>query len=284
MGVTDDDILDRQVLAIERMQVPARRVLKGAVLDEDPLALPEGNHHGTEERLDLLLVQGRVGIVEGAGGGACLRIAFVRIPDGSVLGDITAPLQDGLPLVLRDLPVLDLPPVFAAAVDDTAAGDGNVMRAGGVQRGQAAPHVQAFEIRVDDGVQVLVGVEDHDGILLHAQFDMALELDGTGAPDTGRDDELAAALLFQGGDGIGKGGRVQDDAVPHAPEIGQGDRTGGDGRKLHPGHVEGKSLVKGIEFGTVFARTGGCKGDSSEDGGKFVHRDRSIVVSVSSQR
>ena len=283
MRVSDGNVLDDNILAVQRMQVPARGVLEGAVLEEDTLALPERDHDRTEEGLDFLLVQGRVRIVEGTGGGTGLRIPLVRIPDGTVLRDITAPLQDGLPLVLGDLPVLDLPPEFAAAVDDAAAGDGDVMRTGGVQRGQAAPDIQSLEIRVDDGIQVLVGIEDDDGVLHHVQFDMALEFDGTGAPDALGDDKFAAALLLQGSDGIGKGLRVHGDAISHSPEIGQDDRTGGDGRTLHPGHLEGQALVKGVEFVAVSTRTGGCKGDSSEDGGKFIHRDRSIVVSVSSQ-
>ena len=105
-----------------------------------------------------------------------------------------------------------------------------------------------FEVRVDDGIQVLVGVEHDDGVLVHVQFDAALQFDGTGAPDAGGDDEASPTPVGQHFDGEVKHGRIHRHAVADATEVGQEGGAVRDGGKLHAGHVEGKALVQGGEF------------------------------------
>ena len=259
MRVPYSDVLDSHILAPERMDVPARGVLEGAVLEQDALAFPEGDHHGAEEGLDILLIQGRIRIIEGAGGGAGGRIALVREPVPAVLRDDAAALQDILPFVVGDLGALDLAPVFAAAVEDAAAGDRDVGRAGGVQRRHAAPHVQALEIRPDDGIQELVRVEHDDGVLVHVQLDMAFQFDGAGAPDAGGDDQASPAPAGEGVDGRLEPVRVHRHAVADGAEVGQEGGAVGDGRELHPGHVEGKALVQGGVFIFLSTLAGDCQ-------------------------
>ena len=260
MRVPDSDVPDHDILAPQRMDVPARGVLEGAVLQQDALTITQGDQHGTKEGLDFLLVQGRILIVERTGGGARLGVALVRIPDGSVRRDDAAPLQDGLPLVIRHLAMLDLAPEFSAAVDDAAAGDGDVMRTGRIDGRHTAAHVQPLEIRVDDGIQVLVRVEDDDGVLVHRQFDVALQLDGTGTPDAGGNDEASPALLLQRADGRRKGVRVQRHAVADAAEVGQLDGLVRNCGKFHAGHVEGKSLIQSGIFVSLGPFAGDCQG------------------------
>ena len=271
MRVPDDDVLDHDILAIQRMEVPARGILEGAVLQQDALAVAEGKQHGTEEGLDFLLVQGRILIIQRARGGARLRVALVREPGLAVLRNVTAALENRVPLVVGDLAALDLAPEFSAAVEDAAAGDGDVMRAGGVEGRHAAAHVQPLEVRVDDGVQVLVRVEDDDGVLVHEKFDVTLQLDRAGAPNPGGNDEASPALLRELGDRRRESVRVERHAVADAAEVRQHDGAVGDGRKLHPGHIEGKSLIQSGKFVGLRPLAGDGEGQDGKEGKACFH-------------
>ena len=139
------------------------------------------------------------------------------------------------------------------------------MRAGGMKRRKAATDVQSLEVRVDDRVQVLVGIEDDDGVLVHEQLDAALQLDGAGAPDAGGHDEPSPALLLERSDGFRKGVGVQGDAVAHGAEVRQDDFALRNGRKRHPRHVEGSPFVQGGEFVGFSTPAGGCEGEEREE-------------------
>ena len=262
------------------MEIPAGGILEGAALQQDVLAFPEGDHHRTEERLDLLLVQGRIRIIQRTGGQACLVIPLVRIPDIFLLAQHAAFGQDLLPQVRRDLALLDLAPGIAVAVDDALAGNGDVMLPCRMDRREAATDIQTLEIRVDDRIQVLVGIEDDHRSPLQVQVDVALQSDRSGLPDPGRNDEMTAALFRQPVDGPGKRRRIVGDTVTDGSEIRQGNGAGRNGRQTPGRHVERKVSERVGDGRTDAAgnEQSGCdKGyqdESSHDGGAPTHGGR----------
>ena len=159
MGIADDYIAYRNVLAPKGMDVPAGGVLEGAAFEQHPLAAAQRYHHRAQEALDLVLVEGRVGVIEGAGSLARLVVTLVGIPAAAVGRHVAAAGDYAFPLVVRHFAALDFAPAVPAAVDDAAAGDGNVGGAVGVDGGEAAADVEPFEVGVDNGVKVDVGVE-----------------------------------------------------------------------------------------------------------------------------
>ena len=84
VGVANGDVLDNDILAPERMDIPASGVLEGGAFQEHSFAVLEGDHHGAEEGFDLILREGLVLVVETAGGEAGTHVALVRIPDFAV--------------------------------------------------------------------------------------------------------------------------------------------------------------------------------------------------------
>ena len=195
--VPDGDVPDGNMAAPQRMQVPAGRVLEGTVLNQDPFAFPQGDQHRTEERLDFILVQRRIRIIQRAGRGPGLLISLVGEPGLAVLAQDTTPLQDGFPEVLGHLAAFYFTPGVPVAVDDAPAGNGDIVGTRGVDRRKAAAHVQAFKIRIDDGIQILIGRKNDDGILFHPQFRAAGQGDRAGQPDAGRHREDTASTLGQ---------------------------------------------------------------------------------------
>ena len=238
MRVPNLDIPDRQIFAIERMQVPARGILEGAAFDEHPFALPQGDHHGTQERQDLLFVERGILAVERTGRQARFPVAFIRIPDAPVLAEDAAAPQDGLPQVGRDLAFLDFPPRIAVPIDHAGAGDGNVRCAERMDRRQAAADVQSLEIRLDNGIERPVGREDDDRFAFQVQVDVAFQADRAGQPDARRHDKPAAAPFGQGTDGRGECLRGRGDAVTDGTEIRQEDAALRDGGQADFRHVE----------------------------------------------
>ena len=223
MRITDDYILDSKVFAIKRMDIPAGTVLEGAVLQEHAFAVAQADHHRTEESLDFVLVQGRIGIIQAAGSRTRLRIAFVGIPDFAVPAQDAAAGKHGLPLVVGNLALLDFAPEFSAAVDDSAARDRDVRRAFGVDGAEATAHVKPFEVGVYDGIKILVGIEYYDCILADIELDVALQPYGAGAPDAGRNFEAAAAFADEGVDCIAESPGVESFPVGHSSEVGDAD-------------------------------------------------------------
>ena len=252
----DADVPDGDILAPEGVQVPAGGILEGSVFQEHPLAVTEAEHDGAKEGLDPLFVQALVLEIKAAGGFAGGHVAFVRIPDAAVLRQHAAALENGFPGIVPHLAALDLPPGVAVSVNDALAGNGNVRGAFRVERRQAAAHIQAFKIGVDDGIQALVRGENDNGILVQVQLDMALQADRSGEPDTGRHLQAAAAQAGELVDGLGKGLRIQRNAVPHCAKIRQAHAAVRDGRELDTGHFEGNAFIQtGFRGGTA----GRCK-------------------------
>ena len=132
MGIADDYILDSKILAIKRMDIPAGAVLESAVLQENALAFAQRHHHRTKESLDLVLVKGRIGIIKAACGSSGLLVSFVGEPYLAVIAQHSPAGQNGFPLIVRDFTLLDLAPIFPAAVNHSATGYRNIGSAFGV--------------------------------------------------------------------------------------------------------------------------------------------------------
>ena len=193
--VADNNILDNHVLAIKRMKIPAWAVLEGAVLKENPFAVPEAYHDRAQEGLDFVLVERRVREVEASCSCTGLLVTFVGKPDLTVIRKDSAALKDGFPLVVGHLALLDLPPILSAAVDDSAAGYRYIRHPFRMDGRKAAAHIQTLEIRIDYRIKVLVGIEDYYRILADEEFNMALQADRAGTPHAGRDLKTSATVL-----------------------------------------------------------------------------------------
>ena len=280
MRVTDRYIFDGDMFAVERVQVPARRILERDAFQQNPLAISQAHQHRTQEGLDFLLVQGGIRVVERAGGGPGLGITRIRIPDTAVFGEHAAPFQDFLPQVVPDLAAFHFPPVFAAAVDDARPGNGDIRCSLRMDGREATAYVQAFEIGVDDGIQGLVRVKDNDGILVQVQADMAFEADRACAPDACGDLQRTAALLRERGNGVCKGLGVQRNPIPYGAETGQGNLPLGNGGALHPGHVKGDALIQFLFRGGRRTRAGCCKQGycRKQESSEFIHWPDIVIV------
>ena len=68
-----------------------------------------------------------------------------------------------------------------------------------------------------------MGIEYYDCILADIELDVALQPDGAGAPDAGRDFEAAAAQFGKLGDGFGECLGVESFPVGHSSEVGDAD-------------------------------------------------------------
>ena len=108
---------------------------------------------------------------------------------------------------------------------------------------KTAAHVQALEIGVYDGIKVLVRRKDDDGILVQTKLNMALEADGAGKPDTGRNDQTSAAQTGEVVDSLRERLRIEGDSVPHSAKIRKDDTAGWDGREFHTGHLKRKAGI-----------------------------------------
>ena len=258
------------------MKVPAGAVLEGAVLEEDAFAVPQADHHRAEEGLDFLLVQRRIRVVQAACSGTCFGISLVREPDLAVFAHQAATLEDFFPLVVGNLAMLYLAPEFPTAIDHAATGNGDVGCTLGMDGAQAPADVKPLEVGVDDGVKVLIRIEHYDGIPVDVQFDMALEADGAGTPDSCRHNQLATALLRELGDCIGECLGVQSFAIRHAAEVAKVHTARRNAGSLNLRHLEGKAFVK---FVFCLART--QKGDYGKENHQFAGFHRlSVNVSI----
>ena len=194
MRIPDGYILDNYIVAVKRMNIPARTVLESTVLEKDILALPEGDHDRPQEGLDLIFIEGRIRVIQGSGRLASLHVTFVGVPDRTVLRQDSASLEDGFPLIGRHLAFLDFPPIFPASVDYPASGDGYVLGFERVDRGEAAPYVQTLEVRVDDRIKILVGGEHEDSVRGDVEIDVVKQGDRTAEPDALRHNEMPASF------------------------------------------------------------------------------------------
>ena len=234
------------------MDVPAGAVLEGDALEEDVFTFAERHHDRAEEGLDELLVELVGGLVQRAGGHAGLLVTLVRIPGAAIVGKHAAFFDDVLPHVVPHLAAFDLAPGVSVAVDDALAGDGDVMGALGMDRGEAAADVEALEVGVDDRVEVLVRREHEHGALFEAQLDVALEADRSAQPESLRDNDRAAPLPCEVVDGLCNGVAAERHAVGDSAEIDDGDAPGRDVGALEDGHVEGKAFIESGELRGLF--------------------------------
>ena len=211
------------------MDIPAGRVLEGAVLQEYILAGAELDHIGPEEALDFvpLLVAGDVlGDVHIASCGRFHK-AFIGIPYPPVLAYDSARGYELGPFTGGELVLLDHSPGLAAAVDDTASGDGDVLRSLGVY-GRLAPFgVKPLEDCADDRVEVPAGVEDDDCVGGDVQVAVALEFYGACEPESGGDNQMTSAPALQGGESLAESLGAQAHSVSLGSEVGQADAVVG---------------------------------------------------------
>lgn len=253
LRVADRYVFDDKILAEQGMDVPGRGVLEQAVLEQHVLAVAQADHHRTQEALDEAVGQAGVGVVHV---GALHRNheAFVGIPRFAVLAEHASAGDLLPPLALRHLVFLDHAPGLAAAVDHSAAGDRDVFLAVGVDRGLAAPRVEALKARPDHGVELARGIKDNHRVMLDVQVDVALDPDGAGAPDPCRHHEVAAAAGSEVVHRLCEGLCVERRTVGDAAEVKKADaevRYAGSG---YFAHLEGEILVQVVEF----ARSGGA--------------------------
>ena len=143
-----------------------------------------------------------------------------------------------------------------------------------MDRRKAAAHIEAFEVGIDDWIEILISTENKEGTPLDMQVDMTLQADRSGQPDSGRNDQTAASLFRQRVNGVGKSIGIEGAAVTDAAEINKRNTSGRDGREGNAGHLKREALVQGVQVGTFFARTSGCKGDCGKEDGNFSHRLR----------
>ena len=219
MGIADNYILDCKILAVKGMNIPAGAVLESAVLQENALAFAQRHHHWTQESLDLVLVKGRIGIIKAACGSTGFLVSFVGEPYLAVIAQHSPAGQNGFPLIVRDFALLDLAPIFPAAVNHSATGYRNIGSAFGVDGAEAAAHVKTFEIGVYDGIEILIGIKHDDSIAVDIQFDMALQPYRASTPDSGRHLEAAAAFTDESIDSIGESLCVESLSVRNAAEV-----------------------------------------------------------------
>ena len=238
-GVAHQHLVNDDVLAHQRMEVPCGRVLEDDTFQHHVLTLYQRNHHRTQETLDSVPLRSSLGVRHvHVGTLLALGITLRRDPVAGLHLYAAGNSQQTLPVLGGNLLLLHGAPVLAVTVDNALAGDGNVLSTLGTERRLQTTGVQTLERGLDDRIQRLIGSKEDDGASLQVQLDVALEHDGTGMPHTLRHHQLTTALLAEGIDGLGKGLRVQRDTVAHATKVGELDLTVGNGRSLHLRHLE----------------------------------------------
>ena len=247
MRVTHHNVLDDEVPAPQRMQIPSRRILEGNALQKDILTFAKAHKNGPQECLDLVFVQAGIREIKASRSETGLHIAFVRIPHGLVFAENSAGFHQGLPDIVPHLAPLHFPPGRAVSVNHALSGDGNV---GGILRvdGRKAPaHIQSLEIRVDDRIQILIGGENDYSIIFKMQFNMTLQADGAGEPDTVRHDKLSAAHSLEPVYGALECFRIQRYSIPFRSEIRKNHNVPGNSRHTDFFHTERHVLIKIVQ-------------------------------------
>ena len=201
-GAADGHAVDRHVGAVRGDQVEFRGVLDGHARDKHARAVGETHQMGPH----FLLIQIRrdqIGEMFQAMG----------IPERAVFGDGPAHLQEFLPLDIADLAAFDRAPPGAVAVDDARAGNAHVVALGG---GNARAYLSLLkEIP-------LVRRQQDDGTPLQMQVDAVFQHDGAGQENAFGNNQVAAALLRKGGDGLAESLGIGTDAIADTSVIQQG--------------------------------------------------------------
>ena len=210
------DAVDDDVLGIAGMQVELGRVLDGDTFYEDVLTTLEAYQIDTH----LLLILGSSGNVGVA------SLVVPRIEQHVLAFAFLNTANDVLvfaPLYVADLCALDGTPVVTVTVDDSFAGDGNILALGSTDARQtlAVGTLRVNKLR-------LVGRHEEDGILLQMQFDVVLQLNGTCEPHTLRNGHTTTGTghLLQLLDSLLESLGVQRHTVSYASYFGDDDLIG----------------------------------------------------------
>ena len=245
-GIDDHDVLDNDILAHERVQVPGGRVLEADALQPDVLAVGKVEEGWAKEVACLLPVL--VGLTPGG----YIHVAAAQFvedglggcPNLRALGHAchTALFEQRVPLALRKLAMFDPSPGVTMSVDGSEARDGNVLLAVGIERADAAPGLQAFEVGIDNGIFAVVAREQDHRTLLQMQVDVVLEGDGAREPDATWHDEVTASALADAAHGKIEFFRVVIVPVSTCTVFGDALRKLIEDRSAHLCHLEGQSF------------------------------------------
>ena len=235
-----------------------RGVLERDAGDPHALAVGEPDQMGPE-RLLRLGGRGDIGIMVQAEG----------VPELAVFRDRPAHAPVGRPLDVADLAALDGAPPFAVAVDDAFAGDTHVFPLAGRDGGDHALAVLLEE-------QGLVRRKEDQGAALQVEVGPVFQHERARQPDSGRDDQVAAARLRQGVDGLPESVRIQCNAVSDAAEVldGYGFIRDDRGFRLR----EGKRQVP-----VVLRPVAGPRGEREQDEkqeDRFFHRSNFLDAKI----
>ena len=237
--ITRQDIVDNQVLAHQRMDVPCRRILENHVLQIHILAILKTDHHRTKERLHLFPLLGdelTLGNIE-IGQLGSLGIGLGGIPEVGTLEN-TAVLCHLLPLTVGHLLLLQRAPPASVSIDNATPRDSNVLGTEGRKRRLATMGVQSLERCLDDGIERKVGREKNDGPLLHIQVDIAFQYDGPREPYTLGNRQPSPTLPAQLVDGLCESLGAQLLPIAHGPEVLQVHLVLGECRRGEGLHLE----------------------------------------------
>ena len=190
------DIIQDNILAHQRMNVPSGGVLEDDTLQEHILAVNQRNHDGAQETLDgvPLLIGLSIGHIH-VGTLLALYIALVGYPVAFLHLHTTRTAQDFLPLSIGHLRLLHGAPILTVTVNHTTPCNGDILSTIGTQRRLTTTGVEAFERGVDDGIERLVARELDDSAYLQVQVDVRLQHDRSCEPHALRNDQATATLL-----------------------------------------------------------------------------------------
>ena len=266
-GVAHRHSVDRQVAAEQRVDVPRRRVLEHDALQQDVLAVDQTDHHRAQEIFHRgpLLVGGQRARHVHVGHRVAPQRLFAREPVGRALV-ASAACGDAAPGAFVDLLAFERTPIFAVAVDDALARDGDV--AGSARRDgrlAAARVVVALERGLDQRVEALVVREEDDGSPFHLQADVGAQDDRSRVPDSCRYAQRAAALGGQVVDRRRESFGREAGTARIASEAGQRRFPFRDGRQRHLRHGE-RQFVGVVVAGRL--RRGRCQRQCAQQQGR----------------
>ena len=138
--------------------------------------------------------------------------------------------------------MLDPAPGISLSINGAETCDGNVLLAVGIERADAAPGLQTFEVGIDDGIFAVVSREQDHRTLLQVQVDVVLEGDGTRQPDATRHDEMTTSSLADAAHGKVEFFRVVVVPVSACTIFGDALREFIEHRPAHLCHLEGQSF------------------------------------------
>ena len=219
-GIAGEDIVDDDILAHQRMDVPRRRILEDDTLQQHVLTADQRNHHRTQETLVAIPFSLAVGL-DNIHVGILLGIGIALRGHPVVVANLhtTRAVADVLPLSGSDLRLLDGTPILTVTVDDATSRNGDILTAIGRQRRLTATGVQALKRGLDDFVELLVTREQNDSPYLQMEIDVGLQLNGACKPHTGRNQQTAPTLTAQLVDSLCKSVGIERNTITDGTEV-----------------------------------------------------------------